>query len=483
MKKFVVFAFIALISWSLTTSCNNGCEIRRAAELLSAEPPRPSGQTHVVGLRVDPIPVVRVGFIGVGHRGSGAVSRFMNIEGIEVVAICDVEDYNIERVQGILRRNDRPEAAAYTGVEDWKKVCERDDIDLIYVCTYWDLQPKISVYAMEQGKHVAVELPFLRTMEDAWKIINTAERTRRHATFLANCTYAFFEMATLNMAQQGLFGEIVHVEGAYIHDLRDWKFNPRIRPSNNPDAPPRIQGYWNSWRLDVNAEEDGNHYPQHGLGPVAQALGLNRGDRMDYMVSLASNQFGMTEYAKVRFGANSPEAQRTYRRGDINTTLIRTVNGKSMMIQHDVTSPRPYSRIHMISGTEAFVQQHPRPVFEFNRPWSDERGSSGHYTLSEEERLELFREYEHPIAVEIGEMARRVGGHGGSDFIMDYRLIYCLQNGLPLDVNVYDAVSWASVGPLSRFSIENGSYPVKIPDFTRGAWNIEKGFRHARAGD
>ena len=493
MKRCLIFAFIALIGWHLATSCNSSavkCEIKLAAELLSAEPPRPAGQTDVVGLRVDPIPVVRVGLIGAGMRGPGAIQRFMNIEGVEVIAVCDLEDGNIERVQEILRNHERPEAAAYTGEEDWKKVCEREDIDLIYVCTNWDLHSKIAVYAMDNGKHVVTELPMARTIADAWDIVNAAERNRRHCMLLANCTYDFFEMATLNMAQQGIFGEIVHVEGAYIHDLRELKFNDRHRAQesfdpgadNERSRRPGLTGYWNHWRLTKNAEEDGNLYPQHGLGPLAQVLNLNRGDRMDYMVSLASNEFGMTEYAKARFGENSDEANRTYRRGDINTTLIKTVNGKSIKIQHDVTSPRPYSRIHMISGTKGFAQKWPRQHFAFDRP-SGGFSTGGHGTLSNEEMEELLKEYEHPITQEIGELARRVGGHGGMDFIMDYRLMYCLQNGLPLDVNVYDGVSWASLIELSRFSIENGSYPVRIPDFTRGAWNKQQGFRHAKIGD
>jgi len=282
-------------------------------------------------------------------------------------------------------------------------------------------------------------------------------------------------MATLNMAQKGMFGEVVHVEGAYIHDLRQLNFNPRLREGDTyePGAArlPRLSGYWNYWRLTENAEKNGSLYPMHGLGPVAQILDIHRGDRMDYLVSLSSDQFNMTAYAKDRFGEDSPEAKREYKKGDMSTTLIKTVKGKSMMIQHDVASPRPYNRHHTVSGTKGFAQKYPIEQLAFE--------PNAHYAVNKETKEQLLAEYEHPITKEIGELARKVGGHGGMDFIMDYRLIYCLQNGLPLDIDVYDGVEWSCIIPLSQFSVENGSIPVKIPDFTRGSWQKVQGYRHA----
>jgi len=482
MKKYIMILFVAVIGWSLMPGCNNPsgqCSVKQAAEAISAEPARPAGQTDVIGLRCDPIPVVRVAFIGLGQRGPGAVSRFMNIDGIEVKAICDLEPYNIDRVQDILKRNGRPEAEAYTGEEDWKKVCERNDIDLVYVTTHWRLHTPICVYAMEHGKHAVTEIPMALTIDECWQLVNTAERTRRHCMMLENCCYDFFEMATLNMAQQGLFGEVVHVEGAYIHDLRELNFNPRLREVKPAETAtgetrtrrPGLIGYWNYWRLKENTERNGSLYPMHGLGPVAQILDINYGDKMDYLVSLSSNQFNMTAYAKKRFGENSDTAKMDFKKGDMSTTLIKTANGKSIMIQHDVSSPRPYNRHHTISGTKGFAQKYPVQQLAFE--------PNAHSALNNEDMEALLKEYEHPITKEIGELARKVGGHGGMDFIMDYRLIYCLQNGLPLDMNVYDGVAWSAVIPLSEFSVANGSYPVKIPDFTRGGWQKVKGHKHA----
>lgn len=302
---------------------------------------------------------------------------------------------------------------------------------------------------MQNGKHVATEVPAALTMEECWDLVNTAEKTRRHCMMLENCNYDFFEMATLNMAQQGVLGDIVHAEGAYIHDLRELNFRQE-------------GGYWNMWRLDHMKNRNANLYPTHGFGPIAHAMNLHRGDKMNYLVSVSSGQFGMTEYAKNKFGEDSEFATQEYKKGDMNTSIIKTEKGKTIMLQHDVSSPRPYSRIHMLSGTKGFVQKWPRRGIALE--------PNAHSFLKEEEMAEILAEYEHPITKEVGEKAREVGGHGGMDFIMDYRLIYCLRNGLPLDQDVYDAAEWSCIVALSEASVKNNGMPVKVPDFTRGAW-------------
>ncbi len=420
---------------------------------LFPEPPRPAGQSDVIELRCDPIETVRVAFIGLGNRGKGAVRRYTFLEGVKIVALCDVIPENVDKAQGILEEQGFPLADTYTGSEDWKTICEREDIDLIYICTHWDLHTPIAVYAMEHGKHVATEVPAAITIEECWQLVNTAEKTRLHCMQLENCNYDFFELATLNMARQGLLGEIVHAEGAYIHDLRKLIFD--------------TDGYyWDMWRLKHNEKRNANLYPTHGFGPICHTLNIHRGDKMEYLVSLSSDQFGMTAFAEEKFGADSDYAKREYKRGDMNTTLIKTKNGKSMLIQHDVTSPRPYSRIHMLSGTKGFVQKWPIQGIALE--------PNAHSFLGDEEMEALLAEYEHPITKEVGELARKVGGHGGMDFTMDYRLIHCLRNGLPLDMDVYDAAEWSAIVELSEKSMENQSTSIKIPDFTRGAWNKVK---------
>ncbi len=446
----------ALLLITLFTACNTssrpGVDEPFTAVEVFPTPPRPAGQTHVLELRTEPLETVRVAIIGLGMRGQGAVRRLSYIEEAEIVAIADVVPSSVERALRTLERMGRPPADAYTNEDGWKEIAKRDDVDLVYICTHWDLHAPIAVYSMENGKHVATEIPAALTIEEAWDLVNTAERTRRHMMMLENTNYDFFEMATLNMAQQGLFGEIVHAEGAYIHDLRSMLFAEEGERGH----------YWNMWRLEHNAEKDGSLYPMHGLGPIAHILNLNRGDRMEYLVSLSSGQFGLTAYAKEKFGEDSHYAQREYAKGDMNTTIIKTANGKSIKIQHDVTSPRPYSRIHMLSGTKGFAQKWPRTGIALE--------PDGHNWLSDEKLDSLLKVYEHPIVTEVGEKARQVGGHGGMDFIMDYRLIYCLHHGLPLDQDVYDAASWSALIELSQVSVANQGMPVKFPDFTRGAW-------------
>lgn len=422
------------------------------------EPPRPKGQTDVLQLACKPVDTVYIAFIGLGMRGSDAVRRYMFLNGIKVVALCDILPERVDSSQKVLKINNRPQAAKYTGVDGWKKVCERNDVDLIYVCTHWTLHTPIAVYAMEHGKHVVVEVPAALTLDECWQLVNTAEKTRRHCMMLENCCYDFFEMATLNMAQKGLFGDIVHCEAAYIHDLRWINFDDKT-------------GYWNMWRLKYDAAHTGNPYPTHGLGPVCQVLNIHRGDKMNMLVSVSTDQFGMTEYAKEKFGADSKWAKTPYKLGDMNTTVIRTQKGRTIMVQHDVTSPRPYNRIHLISGTKGFAQKYPMEGIALE--------PNAHEFLNKEKMDSLLKVYEHPFSKEIGELARKVGGHGGMDFIMDYRLIYCLRNGLPLDEDVYDAAEWSSIVYLSEKSVLNGSVPVKIPDFTRGAWNKLNGLKFA----
>jgi predicted dehydrogenase len=441
-------------------ACNSGSYSDGTKKFTAVDvfptPARPASQTHALALRAEPIDTVRVAIIGLGNRGIGAVHRFTFIETAKIVALVDVVPENVKRAQDYLKGKNYPVPDEYTGAESWKEVCKRKDIDLVYICTHWDLHTPIAVYAMENGKHAATEIPAALTINEAWQLVNTVEKTRKHCMMLENCNYDFFEMATLNMAQKGLFGEIVHAEGAYIHDLRELLFSGTY--------------YWDHWRLKHNEKKSGALYPMHGLGPLAHALNIHRGDRMEYLVSISTDQFGLTEYAKDKFGEDSDYAKRDYKRGDMNTTIIKTAKGKTIKIQHDVTSPRPYSRIHMISGTKGFAQKWPKMGIALE--------PNAHSYLSDEEFKALIKEYEHPIVTSVGEKAKEVGGHGGMDFIMDYRLIYCLNNGLPLDQDVYDAAEWSSVIELSQVSVANQGMPVRMPDFTRGAWKELKELKY-----
>jgi len=328
---------------------------------------------------------VRIGHIGLGNRGPGAVERMSYIDGVEIVALCDVLPDRVEKCQKILDRQGLPRAKAYTGSKDaWKEMCHNPNIDLIYITTPWAWHTPMAVYAMECGKHAVSEVPAAKTLDECWQLVETAERTRKHFMMLENCCYDFFELLTLNMARQGFFGEIVHVEGAYLHDLLEGNFSKTK--------------YSDMWRLRENMQRNGNLYPTHGLGPICQVLNINRGDRMDYLSSMSSNDFQMAEMA-----GNLASKDDFYRefsghqfRGNMNTTSVRTAKGKTILIQHDVTSTRPYSRLHVVSGTKGIAQKYPEPG----------RISISHEWMKDEEMKQVEEKYTPEIVKLIGEMAK-----------------------------------------------------------------------------
>ena len=447
MKKIIFLWCAAAALFAVGCRSSVGYVIRDGV-LVFDEPQRAPGQASVLGLTVDPIPVVRVGFIGLGMRGPSAVERFAYLDGVEIVALCDLYPERVEASQRILAQHGLPAAAEYSGEEGWRELCRRDDIDLVYVCTPWQQHVPMAVYAMEQGRHVAVEVPAAASLAECWQLVDTAERTRRHCMMLENCVYDFFELTTLNMAQQGLFGEILEAEGSYIHNLEPyWDY------------------YQGNWRLDFNREHRGDVYATHGLGPVCQLLDIHRGDRMTRLVAMDTPSVNGAKLAREKMGAE------TFANGDHTLTLVQTARGKVIHLQHNVYTPRPYDRMYALTGTEGYACKYPIEGYAF-RPAQ---------LAAAEVREALMARYAHPIARDIAEKAREVGGHGGMDFIMDYRLIYCLRNGLPLDQDVYDAAEWSCIGALTAASLERNSMPVAVPDFTRGAWNEVQGYRHAMA--
>ena len=415
---------------------------------------RHEASLNMCGYGAPKLATVRVGIIGLGMRGPGAVERLGFIEGVEIKGLCDKYPDRVDKAQAILRKAGLAEAKAYSGEEGWKELCNAKDVDLIYICTPWHLHTPMAVYAMDHDKHAAVEVPAAVTLEECWQLVDTSEKTKKHCMMLENCCYDFFELLTLNMVRQGVLGDLVHAEGAYIHDLLDLNFKKDTEG-----------GYADMWRLKEN-RKNGNRYPTHGLGPIAQCMNINRGDRFDYLTSMSSNDFIMATHANDLAADDAfyrPFAGKTYR-GNMNTTTIKTVNGKTLMIQHDVTSPRPYSRIHLLSGTKGIARKWPSP----------QRIAFGHGWINETEMKALEASYTPEIVVKIGALAKEIGGHGGMDFMMDWRLIDCLRNGLPLDEDVYDAASWSCITALSEQSLLNRSSGVDVPDFTRGNWQTNR---------
>ena len=415
---------------------------------------------NMSGYAAPKLDVVRIGFIGLGNRGPAHLTQVSKIEGVDIKALCDLRTEKVndaaKKLEGTSFKPD-----LYSGKQDeWKKLCDRKDIDLVFIATSWDLHTPMALYAMEQGKHVCVEVPAAKTIKECWQLVETSERTRKHCMMMENACYGFFELFMLNLARHGFFGEIIHCEGAYIHHLLYGNFSK--------------DKYYNQWRLKENIGRNGNLYPTHGLGPIAQIMNLNRGDKMEFLVSVSGNDFMMNDLAKKQ-AAKDPfynqYVNRPYR-GNMNTSTIRTHNGKTIMLQHDVTSPRPKSDGFVVSGTTATAIESPVPKICIAKPATPEtwRGSDAQEWISDDDYKALEKKYTPNIVKKLGEVAKQVGYHGGGDFLMDWRTIDCLRNGLPLDQDVYDAALWSSISPLSEWSVKNDSTSIKIPDFTKGAW-------------
>ena len=442
---------------TLIICCMLGWIGASAQMIKTPTPKRPAGQTDVLRLATPAIPTVRIAFIGLGMRGPGAVERMTHIPGVEIVALCDMLEDRTKSANEILVKAGMPKAKEFFGDENaWRKVTALPNVDLVYVATDWKHHAQIGVQAMKDGKHVAIEVPSAMTLDEIWDLVNTSEKTRKHCMQLENCVYDFFELTTLNMAQQGLFGEILHGEGAYIHNLEPfWK------------------EYWNNWRLDYNKTHRGDIYATHGMGPVCLAMNIHRGDKMNYLVSMDTKVVSIPAFIKETTG----EDLKDFKNGDHTMTMIKTQNGKTIQIQHDVANPRPYSRMYQLTGTKGFANKYPVEGYALDSKSlsSDVKANhedlSAHSYVPDDVRKALMEKYKNPIVKDIEEKAKKIGGHGGMDFVMDYRLIHCLQNGLPLDMDVYDLAEWTCLAPLTEISLNNGSAPVEIPDFTRGGWN------------
>lgn len=455
----------------LALSCSLDCYAQKhnysqSPVIKTETPARPAGQKDVLNLTTPKMNVVRVGIVGLGMRGQSTLEVISHIEGLKIVALCDVEPARIDSAQNTLAKAGLPRAVGYSGSMDaWKQLCDRSDIDLVYVITDWVHHAPVALYAMRHGKNVAIEVPAATSLKECWDLINTSEQTRKHCMMLENCVYDFFEASTLNMAQHGLFGEVLHAEGSYMHNLDEiW------------------DSYWHNWRLDFNHKHRGDVYPTHGIGPDCQLLNIHRGDRMDYLVSMDTKSVNGTKHVKNQTGKDVSDFQN----GDQTSTLIRTVKEKTILIEHDVMTPRPYSRMYQVVGTDGYASKYPVGQFCF-RKGTLENSKVNYENLElyeavpDKVRDQLLKTYEPDFMKELEATAKKVGGHGGMDYILNYRLIYCLRNGLPLDMDVYDMAEWCCISELSGISIAHHSAPVAVPDFTRGAWNKIQGYKYSFA--
>jgi predicted dehydrogenase len=415
------------------------------ADLLAAGKPKSANAT-MIGVPFEARGRVRLGIIGVGGRGTSLLQDLLAIENIDVKAICDLVPEKVARAQKAVTNAGQPQPSGFSkGEWDFKNLTQLE-LDIVYIATPWNWHVPMALSTMKNGKHAAVEVPACTTLQECWDLVDTSEVTRKHCVILENCCYGSNEMMVLGMVRDGIFGEITHGEAAYLHDLRS------ILTSSEGEG---------LWRRFPHMKRNGNLYPTHGLGPVAHYMDIHRGDRFDYMVSVSSSEASLSAYVKANFAEGDPKRAEKYICGDMNTSIIKTERGRTILLQHDVVNPRPYSRLNSISGTKGAFADYPPRIFVDGSKQEDWQ------------TIDAFREkYEHPLWKTTGEMARKTGGHGGMDYVMNYRLMDCLKKGLVPDISVYDAAAWSAPTPLSEASVAQNGAPQKFPDFTRGKWNL-----------
>ncbi|MGB1198885.1 MAG: Gfo/Idh/MocA family oxidoreductase [Thalassotalea sp.] len=461
----------AITAAGMASGCSNSQSINHSTPI--------SQGSNIAGLTVAKMDIVRVGFIGVGERGYGHVQHFCHMEGVEIKAICDTDEKVLDRSLAFIAKQGLTTPARYSkGDHAYQEMLNRQDIDIVIISTPWRWHTPMAVDTMESGKHAFVEVPAATTIEECWQLVNTAERTQKNCMMMENVCYGRDELMVLNMVRQGVFGQLLHGEAAYIHELR-WQMKELTEKTG-------------SWRTYWHTKLDGNLYPTHGLGPVSQYMNINRGDRFDYLTSTSSPALGRAAYAQREFPASHERNQLNYIAGDMNTTVIKTAKGRSIMVQHDTTTPRPYSRHNYIQGTNgafagfpnrvaienlppAIKQAYQEQLAQAHQQWLANGKQGREPTLQSfhhwDRNMETWQNsFDHPLWTRMGEEAQRNGGHGGMDFLMLWRMVYCLRNGEALDQDVYDAAAWSAITPLSADSVSDRSNSKNVPDFTRGQW-------------
>ena len=416
---------------------------------------RASGAKSVHDLTTNPLGKVRVGIIGLS-RGMSLLQGALRTEFAEVTVVCDLRKDRCDNAVKAVNKAYGKDPAVICGDENaWEKLCQRDDVDVVVIATPWEWHVPMAVYAMNHGKHAFVEVSAAVTVKECWDLVDTSERTGKHCVMLENCCYGESELFVLNMTRAGVFGELTHGEAAYIHNLRGMLYQ---------------LGTEGDWRREYHKKFNGNLYPTHGLGPVAQYMGVNRGDKFKYIVSVSSPELGLTKWRDEKNPNKGRHASEKYVTGDMNTSIIKTELGRTIMVQHDIISPRPYSRINALSGTGAtFFGYEDRLAVDSPKQYGLEAHDGGHEWLSDKDLAAMKQKFQHPLIKRLKEKSKGAG-HGGMDFVMIYRHLEAIHLGQTPDSTVYDAAAWSSILQLSTESVSRGSAPVEIPDFSRGAW-------------
>ena len=449
--------FVRNMTWMGAAATLTGCALGKGRA------PGPLSGSSMIGHALKPMARVRVGMVGLGKRGGAALKRLSQIPVVDITAICDVVPERVEKGAQHLVAKGRPAPQRFTGERGWERLCGLEDVDVVYCCTHWLLHAPVALRAMKEGKVALTEVPGALTVDDCWALVETGEATRLPCMLLENACYAEEQLAVYMMQRAGLFGEMVYADVGYIHDLR-------VKSYNTVDDPDLV-GYWNHWRLRWNQEHAGDAYPTHQLScPAKYYFGFNAGDRMDYLVSMSSKQANFEAYARATFPADDWRAKLKLKTGDISVALVKSVKEKMVILQHSVSSPRPYT-VGSVVGTKGVWAKLYAGYGTYGLGFDKKPGGGVEKFMPDEERLRYFEKYAHPLwRKDVKELCTKVGGHGGKDFLMDIRWVYCLVTGQPLDMDVYDLASWSSLVELTERSEAMRGRSVDIPDFTRGAW-------------
>ena len=413
----------------------------------AAAPERGAAARTMKGVPFARHETVRFAIVGTGLRGRSLLSELLAIDNVRIVAVCDIAPEKAARAVKMCTDAGMPAPTVYSGGQrDFEKVVQREDVDFVYTATPWEWHVPVMLAALRAGKHCGTECPAGITLKDLWALVDASEKAQRHCMQLENCNYGYNEMLVNRLVHDGVLGEVQSGSAAYIHDLRTILFE-------NKD-----EGLWRrAWHTRVN----GNLYPTHGLGPVAWYMDIHAGDRLDYMVSMSTAERGLSLHREATVADRSDAKwSERYVTGDLNSSLLRTVKGRTILLQHDVSSPRPYTRLNGVAGTKGVFEDYPPRIYVEGQPGGHRFGAIDQWKAS----------HEHPLWTRIGELARKKGGHGGMDFVMAWRLVECMREGLVPDFDVYDAAAWSAPLPLSQMSVAKGSAPMKFPDFTRGEW-------------
>lgn len=416
---------------------------------------------------------VRVGIIGTGMRGQNHIEMMLERTDVDIVALADPDPRMLADALTLIKKAGKAEPATYPkGNYDYKNLLKRSDVDAVIIATPWEWHIPQAIDSVQAGKIPGVEVCGAIQLQDCWDIVNASEKTGIPVMALENVCYRRDILAVYNMVRQGLFGELLHLQGGYEHDLRGVKFNDGVTPYNS-GAEFGDKGYSEArWRTQHSVNRNGDLYPTHGLGPVAMMIDVNRGNLLTKLSSVATKARGLHQYIvqHPKGGPNHPNASVNFKLGDIVTTQIQTANGETIILTHDTNSPRPYNLGFRVQGTEGIWQDQHAGQFNAGLLYIEGKSPKAHAWENPEKML---REYDHPLWKKFENQA--VGaGHGGMDFFVDNAFVECIKRNAPFPIDVYDMATWYAITPLSEKSIAEGGQLQYIPDFTRGKWKNRK---------